>query len=144
MPGEECCISGPVPLCHLNHCRFLVPQAFLYKAQTAAGFSTLLPGNWINTMPVDVFTVIRQHPEGPALTGRWPPVPFCSSLFGGGISQYGQCMAHCVQSCIPLWDSLPFSNVFQKMAQGQIHSCDYSKPPLTELARYWLCCNFQN
>lgn len=82
MPGEECCISDPVPLCHLNHCRFLMPWALLYKAQTAAGFSTLLLWNWINTMPVRVFTVVSQHPERPAHTGRRPPVSFCSLLRG--------------------------------------------------------------
>lgn len=80
MPGEECCISDLVPLCHLNHCRFLMPWALLYKAQTAAGFSTLRLWNWINTMPVHVFAIISQHPEGPALTGCWPPVSFCSLL----------------------------------------------------------------
>lgn len=44
VPGEEGCVTGPVPLCHLNHRRFLVPEAGLYKAQTAAGFSTLRHG----------------------------------------------------------------------------------------------------
>lgn len=48
---EEGWISGPMPLCRLNHRRFLVPRAGLYKAQTAAGFSTLLPWNWIITKP---------------------------------------------------------------------------------------------
>lgn len=102
MPGEECCISSPVPLCHLNHCRFLMPKALLYKAQTAAGFSTLLPWNWINTMLVHVFTVISQHPEGPALTGRRPPVTFCSLLWGAYISWYGQYMSHRMQNSTSL------------------------------------------
>lgn len=82
MPREEYRISGPVPLCHSKHCKFLMPSALLYKAQTAAGFSTLLPWNWINTMPVRVFTVISQPPEGLALTGHRPPVSFCSLLCG--------------------------------------------------------------
>lgn len=60
-----------------------MPPALLYKAQTAAGFSTLLPWNWINTMPVHVFIIISEHPEGPALTGHWPPVPVCSLLCVG-------------------------------------------------------------
>lgn len=51
MPGEEGWISGLVPLCRLNHRRFLVPRAGLYKAQTAAGFSTLLPWNWMIMKP---------------------------------------------------------------------------------------------
>lgn len=51
MPGEEGWISGPMPLCRLNHRRFLVPQAGLYKAQTDAGFSTLLLWNWIIMKP---------------------------------------------------------------------------------------------
>lgn len=51
MPGEEGWISGQVPLCLLNHHRFLVPWVGLYKVQTAAGFSMLLPWNWVITKP---------------------------------------------------------------------------------------------
>lgn len=122
MPGEECCISGPVPLCHLNHCRFLMPEALLYKAQTAAGFSTLLPWNWINTMPVHVFTVIRQHPEGPALTGRRPPVSFCSLLWGD-VTLYGRCMAHCMQNSTSLGNEFVIRCRVPQKAQGRICGC---------------------
>lgn len=71
MPGEEGWISGLDPLCRLNDRRFLVPRAGLYKAQTAAGFSTLLPWNWIITKPS---AIISWLPVGPALAGQWPPV----------------------------------------------------------------------
>lgn len=46
MPGKKGWILGQVPMCLLNHRRFLVPQASIYKAQTDAGFSTFLPWNW--------------------------------------------------------------------------------------------------
>lgn len=93
MAGEECCISDPVLLCHLNHCRFLMPEALLYKAQTAAGFSTLLPWNWINTTLVRVFLASSASIRRDLLSqvaGHLSPPAHC---WGGTWASVGECMA---------------------------------------------------
>lgn len=48
-------------------------------------------------MPIHVFTVISQHPEGPALA-----TCLLLLIVMGGISQYGKCMAQCMQNSASL------------------------------------------
>lgn len=93
--GEEQCVSSPSFYAIQMTAGLSCPGLFYIKLRQMLDFPHYGYRIWLIQL-LPMFSVISQYPEGPALSGHWPPVSFCALLRG---ILYSVAALQCMQQC---------------------------------------------